>query len=254
MGEYFKYFTLMLYKLIPFYSIIILLSTHFLYAKDYANTHSVFQYISIYSYFETVLIAPIIEELNIRYWLYGKNKYLRVGFLVSFVLCILITSYKLLSYNPITTGRFYIYIIITLVGVLVTLYLYLKQKNTTRVIQWVNLFNQKWITCILMIAYFVVYHLYGLDQLTWEYIGLHHLISTTVITLVARKYGILSSILVHMMINAVAQTAFISLLNEVGRVSIKYYYLSFAPSIMFILINLWLLHQLHKDKDFDVRK
>jgi membrane protease YdiL (CAAX protease family) len=231
--------TSLCYKIIPWYYLVSLALTIFFFPKNYNEPFATTNILTLTEFFTMVLIFPILEELYIRYWLYGKNNYFRIGFMFSFVLSVCITIYNILSTS---VHNYAILFGITAIGLMISFYLQGKKYNVDTIISFINSFNRSWITVVVMSFYFTMYHINSLNDFNWRFIIAYSFLPFT--TIIARKYGIIASILIHMIHNT--ETANRILIIE--NAGVVYYYATLFLSISLIVIYMKYERQLDKNK------
>jgi membrane protease YdiL (CAAX protease family) len=239
---------LLCYKLIPLYYIVSLVLIFLFTPKNYNEPFAINESLPLTEFALMVLIFPIIEELYIRYWQYGKNNYFRVGFMVSFVLCVCFTLFYIFSdYINYIQGRL-ILSCIAAIGVIISYFLKVKKYNVDTIISFINSFNRSWVTVIIMSLYFTVYHMDGLHDFNWRFIIAYSFLPF--LTIIARKYGIIASILMHIIHNTETASR-IMIFDSAGAV---YYYATVFLCMLVIIIYNIFVRQLDTHKKADVWK
>lgn len=202
----------------------------------------------LFNIIDIILFFPVLEELTVRYWLYGKNNYLRVGFFISFLLQIVATilesaiQLNLSVYGGNKGYGLFIYAALVAIGwVCAAILIKTKQINVNRLILFLNKLKDSWITFVLLVIYDVAYHLQSLNFIDFYEVQ-RQVIGATILVYVAKKYGMPLAIFVHILNNILAVSVSIENFDILGITDRMYFYLTFPLSLWF----LWLFQQWQK--------
>ena len=198
----------------------------------------------------TIVVAPIIEECLIRYWLYGKNNSLRLGFFIGFCLNTISQGYQILfGFSTAQIAMVDFWSVIIFSGLLALIF-YRKKVHFAYLISLFDRLSRSLIVFGLVCVYFVLYHLPRVEALGIDFI-LAYVFGSVVITYVAKRFGIALAILVHMLFNAIAITIDIEILSLLNGVSRIYYYVGLVASLFLLIIYHYWIYHLRKSPDFN---
>ena len=164
--------------------------------------------ISPLAFFLYVIFVPITEELIFRYWVYGRNIKLQFSFFITFVLYLIIDIYQTFITNifnftnNINIDGMILNSFMLFVGII--LYYIIIFSNFNIPVNFTKLVHLKY-NFIIQVLIFAFIHIYGPDIFNFhlsEYFN--YFVLSFLITSFARKFGIYLSIILHILINAIA--------------------------------------------------
>ena len=178
----------------------------------------------------TMVIAPIGEELVIRYWLYGKRPAFRVGYLFSFLVYMVVLVYKIYYEIGNTALMYLIFLSLVFLGWFVGYLVYIRNINKTKIANIFDVLSRSWAMFGVMLFYFLIAHAQSISDVSFFYLQ-SYLPGAFIITYAAKKYGIKLSILMHIINNTLALNISIANVYVVENIEQGYFYLLFPVCV-----------------------
>ena len=201
---------------------------------------------------KVVLIFPVIEEYLVRYWLYGNNRLLRNGFFCGFVCFVVAVAGRLGNIFGPQLLTDWTVVLPFVVGAITTILLQYLQANS---IFFTNIFDKlkhNWFVFAGMCAFFIAYHLPRLEWFDLDFVGVYWM-GAVGLTYIAKRYGLAFTVFTHILYNALALSADITVADVLGNIDRSYFYLLFPTCLVLLGVYHYWIYRLKKNSEYTPR-
>ena len=200
----------------------------------------------------TTVVAPIGEELIIRYWLYGKRSAFRIAYFFSFLLYITILVYKIYDEVGNTVLMYSMFLSLIFSGFFLGCSLRLWNVKKPRIINIFNTLSRSWLVFGIMLFCFLIAHVQSISDVNFFYLQ-GYLPGAYIATYAAKKYGIRFSIFMHILNNTLALNISIANVYAIENIEQGYFYFLFPACVLLLGVYHYWVYRLEKNPEYTPR-
>ena len=207
-----------------------------------------FTWLGVWVIFRTTLLLPVVEELTLRYWIYGRNSLLRASLFFAFIAEIITSGLLLTGLAPTWSYGFALAITPLIVGSGTCFFLRNNGSLTHSLVGRFDVLEKSWVAFTLVALYGVFTHLSSFEEFGFSFFLRY--INTIALVYIAKRYGMKMAIWTHVANNTIAlfNVATILRTSEDTPFTEAYYFPLLTQSILLFGVYCYLVYRWRKSK------